>query len=189
MRLFVTIKAPEAWRDAATAQQLALFDALPEDAQDAIRIVKTELMHVTLRFLGEVDEGAVDPLQAALDAVEAPEIPLTLDRAGTFGQPAPIWAVYLGIAGDLDALGALAARVDGAVGLLGLPPEARPFSAHLTLARVQRRASAEARRAIADVVRDLDAPPPLPYVVRGIVLVRSYLEDPTPRYEVLSRHP
>ena len=202
MRLFVSLEAPKAWRAAATACQVALLDAveaIDEDAQDALRVVKPELMHVTLRFLGEVEEAGVARLQAALDAVEVPEIRLTLGRAGTFGAPSPTWAIYLAIAegveGGLDALRGLVARVEAAVRLAGLTAQrddvhehGRQFTPHLTLARVQRSAKPDVRRAIDEAVRALDAPPPLVYVAREIVLVRSYLEGPVPRYEVLSRH-
>src|SRR5262249_12105776 len=147
-------------------------------------------------FLGEIDEGRVDPLQAALDAVAVHEIPLTLARAGTFGRPADIWAIYQGIEGEtaaLDALAALRDRIEEAVRLVGVPPERaeggpRPFTPHLTLARIQRSASREARRAIAEVVRDLDAPPPTPFVAREFALVSSDLSGAKPRYDVLSRH-
>jgi 2'-5' RNA ligase len=189
VRLFVTVEAPEAWRAEAVAQQEALLDALPPDTREALRVVSAELMHVTLRFLGEVEEEIVAPLQTALGRVAAPEIALTLARAGTFGAPASIWAVYLGIEGDLDALRALAAGVEEVVASLGLPREARPLTAHLTLARVRRSATAEARRAVDAAVGDLAPPPPRPHVARGIALVRSYLGGAEPRYEVLSRHP
>jgi len=194
MRLFVTVEAPEAWREEAAAQQQALLDALPPDTRNALRVVSANLMHVTLRFLGEVDEAIVGPLQAALGRVPAPEISITLARAGTFGAPASIWAVYLGIEGDLDALGALAAGIEAAVASLGLPPQppaaqSRPLTAHLTLARVRRSATAATRRAIDDTVRGLTAPSPAPHLAREVALVRSYLGDAQPRYEVLSHHP
>ena len=77
--------------------------------------------------------------------------------------------------------------------LAGLPPlsraeQARPFTPHLTIARVQRSAPNALRREIDDAVAHLDAPPPTPHLAREIALVRSYLDGPKPRYEVLSRH-
>lgn len=189
MRLFVALEAPEAWRLAAAAQQQALLDALPAETQRTLRMVAPVLMHLTLRFLGEQDEGAVDPLQAALDAIAPVAVALTLERAGSFGPAARTSAIWLGVGGDTEALHALAARVEQAVRLAGLPPEERPLAAHLTLARVGRQAPAEPRRAIAAAVRALAPPPPSPYVVSALALVQSHLDGPAPRYDVLSRHP
>lgn len=189
MRLFIAIEAPDAWRVAAEAQQAALLAALPGATRRALRPVRPELLHLTLRFLGEVDEGAVDPLQAALDGVPPFRVELALAPAATFGPAARTGVVWLGIGGEVDALRALARAVEGAVRLAGAPPDDRPFAAHLTLARVGRSASAEDRGAVAAAVRALDPPPPLPFVADQLVLVRSHLGGPAPRYEVLSRHP
>ena len=196
MRLFIAIAAPEAWRAAAAAQQRALLEALPVEARTALRLVDPALMHVTLRFLGEVGAGGVGPLPSALDAIPAPDVALTLALAGTFGPPARTTAqspsgVWLGLAGDIAAL---AAHVEGAVRLAGLPPQPRPFTPHLTLARVAARATADARRAVAAAASALPPPPPSPHRARQVVLVRSHLggprsRDPESRYEVLSRHP
>jgi len=146
-------------------------------------------MHLTLRFLGEVDEAVLPTLQAALDR-EAPPVDadLTLARGGTFGGAARTRVAWLGVEGDLDALRALAARVERAVGAAGLPEEDRPLRVHLTLARVRQDASPGARRAVADAVSALPAPPPEPFRARELLLVRSHLGGRGPRYEVLSRH-
>src|SRR5262249_18013526 len=138
---------------------------------------------------GEVDEGAVDPLQAALDAVPEPAFTLMLGHAGAFGAPARTSATWLALEGDVAALRALAARVEDAVRLVGLPSETRPYSPHLTLARLRRDASGADRRAIADAVRRIEPPHTIPLEVDAFALVRSYLGGPRPRYEVLSRHP
>ena len=69
----------------------------------------------------------------------------------------------------------------------GLPPEDRRLRPHLTLARLGRQLGPEERRAVAEAVRDLDAPEALRFRVREVVLVRSYLGNPGPRYEVLAR--
>ena len=64
MRLFIAIEVTEAWRTAAAAQQRALFDALPIEMHRSLRPVREELMHLTMRFLGEVVEGGINPWQA-----------------------------------------------------------------------------------------------------------------------------
>ena len=155
MRLFVAIELPDAWlREAARALD-ALAAALGDDA-DALRPVTPDRMHLTLRFLGEVDAGRVPALDAALrESVPPVAVDLELAATGTFGAPARTSVVWLGLGGDLDALRALAARVESAVAASGLPPDDRPLRPHVTLARVRRQASPAQRRAIA-------SPPPSP---------------------------
>lgn len=189
MRLFIALEVPDAWRAAATAQQQALAVMLSPETRRALRPVGADLMHLTLRFLGEVDEGGVDPLQAALDALPPFAITLSLDRAGTFGAAARTGVVWLGVAGEVRALRGLAGDIERAVRLIGVRGEDRPFTAHLTLARLGRHATVEDRISVAQAVQQLDAPPPAPFHTSELALVRSYLEGPAPRYEVLSHHP
>jgi len=189
VRLFIALEVPESWREAATAQQDALAALLPEATRRALRPVQPELMHVTLRFLGEMDEGAIDPLQAALDGVPPFVVELSLAHAGTFGSAPRTGVVWLGVGGQLRRLGGIAGDIERALRLIGVPGDERPLAAHLTLARLGRHATVEDRIAVAEAVKRLDAPLPAPYFTSELVLVRSYLEGPSPRYEVLSHHP
>ncbi len=189
MRLFIALDVSDAWRAAAVAQQRLLAEALPPETRRALRPVAPELMHLTLRFLGEVAESAVDPLRAALDALLPFSATLSLAPAGTFGPAARTGVAWLGVEGDLRALRRVAREVERAVRLVGMRADDRPFAAHLTLARLARGASPEDRSAVAAAVAALPAPPALPFTAAELVLVRSYLEGPVPRYEVLSRHP
>ena len=186
MRLFVALELPEAWRTAAERAQAALRAAAEPRL---LRFVDPALMHLTLRFLGEVDATIAPRIEAALQREVPPlDVAISLAPAGTFGPAARTTAAWLGVDGDLVALDALVARIEHAVTAVALPAETRPFRAHLTLARVSRTATAVQRRAVAEAVARL-APPNLPaFVAREIVLVRSHLSGPQPRYEVLSRH-
>src|SRR5438874_11253429 len=88
-----------------------------------MRSVDTSLMHLTLRFLGEVANERVDALWATLEERVPPVgVRLTLGQAGTFGPPARTSVAWLGIGGDLDGLRALVRRVDFALQLIALAP-------------------------------------------------------------------
>ncbi len=184
MRLFVAIEAPEAWRRAAAAVQRAL----PSEVRDALRLVDPALMHVTLRFLGDVDAERVPDLEAALRRRVPPvEVALTLGAPATFGPPARMAVALLRVEGDLRGLRALAGRVDAAVKeALGVPPEEWPLNPHVTLGRLNRRATPGQRRAVAEAVAALSPPPEEPFVARRVVLVRSHMGPAGPRYEVLA---
>lgn len=184
MRLFVAIEAPDSWREAA----LVATEAIARTSGVPLRAVDPALMHLTLRFLGEVAEEQLAPVVTALEEAAPPiDVGLELGGAGTFGTPERTHTVWLGVAGDLDGLHAVASRVEGAVRAAGLPPENRPLRAHLTLARLGRQLGAAERRAVASAVRDLDVPRAARFRAREVVLVRSYLGGAQPRYEAVGR--
>ena len=189
MRLFVALELPDAWRNAALAVRTALEAALDVESSSALRWVRPDLLHVTVRFLGEFPDAEVNRLQAALDRhIEAVDLALSLGEVGRFGSPQRTQVVWLGVAGDSATLRSLAERVDRACLEAGAPPEARAFQPHLTLARVRERTSSEARRAIAAAVDALEPPAPMAFRAHDVALVRSTLGGGAPRYETLSRH-
>jgi 2'-5' RNA ligase len=99
------------------------------------RWVAPHNLHVTLRFIGEVDEGSAQDIHHGLEQVAAPGFDLTLDGFGTFGsrRPHTLWA---GVARDAG-LERLQGRVEAAVVQAGLPPEPRKFTPHVTLAKLE----------------------------------------------------
>ena len=115
-----------------------------------LRWVRPEGIHLTLKFLGNVEEHRVPSITDALaKATEAFELTIQPSGVGGFGGRR-IRVVWVGLEGDVERLAALATRVDEACGALGFERERRPFAAHLTLARVpdedfERRAGASGR--------------------------------------------
>ncbi len=188
MRLFVAIELPEEWRAAALVLRRNLERGLDEEAARALRWVDPDLLHLTLRFLGEFPDVDLARLQAALDGVDGVPLRLTTHEVGTFGAPRRTRTLWLGVAGDLDRLTALAAEVERAAVEAGAAAERRAFSPHITLARVRERASDHEREQVARAARAQIAPP-LEVHAADVALVRSHLGAGPPRYEVLSRHP
>lgn len=126
-RLFVAIDFPSAVR----AQLAMLCSGLPH-----ARWVPEEQMHLTLRFVGEVEGGAFLDIREGLGAVQAPAFEMALKGIGHFpprGRPTVLWA---GVR-DEGGLLRLQSRVEKAVMSAGLPPETRNFSPHVTLARLK----------------------------------------------------
>lgn len=124
LRLFVGIAMPEAICDGLARRAAGLPGA---------RWVAPENYHLTLRYIGEVDEGTAQDVDAALDLVVAPEFTLTLEGVGSFGQGHRQHALWAGVAAS-DPLLHLQAKVESALVRAGLPPEERKFSPHVTLA-------------------------------------------------------
>jgi RNA 2',3'-cyclic 3'-phosphodiesterase len=137
-RLFVGVSLPAAAAAAvADIVEDVRAQGLPSGARD-VRWVRLDGLHLTLRFLGPTPEERITPTEVAVvSAARATESPIELELAGagTFppgGRPRTIW---IGVAGDTDALGRLGQRSEDALVAAGWPPDPRPFRAHLTLAR------------------------------------------------------
>ncbi|MDX2178320.1 MAG: RNA 2',3'-cyclic phosphodiesterase [Bryobacteraceae bacterium] len=96
-----------------------------------------ENLHITTRFVGEWPETRVDELVAALRSVPMPP-PFELSIAGLGWHPNPHQprVFFAGVPGS-EQLAALAREIDVALEKIGLPPEAKPFNPHLTLARIK----------------------------------------------------
>lgn len=127
IRIFVAIAIP----DDACRHLATLSGGVP-----GARWVPPENMHLTLRFVGEVDEPAFADIAAALTRVSAPAFELSLEGVGHFARgrsPTMLWA---GVARN-PALDHLQGRVDQAVTGVGQPPDPRRFTPHVTLARLK----------------------------------------------------
>ena len=185
VRLFVACELPDDVRDALGRIQADLRRM----AGDSLRWVRPESIHVTLKFLGEVDATRVGDITAALAAAIEPfELRVRPATLGTFGGDR-LRVVWVGLEGATDALAALAARVEGALEPLGFPREQRPFAAHLTLARAPDHVPVEERRQLAALARRYQ-PPPLPSMtLRQVALMRSTLGPGGSLYSRLAAFP
>ena len=92
-----------------------------------------EQLHVTLRFIGDVDRPLAEDVATALGAIHAPAIELSLAGVGWFDHGAR-GALFARVA-PRDPLAALHAKVDRTLVRLGLAPEGRAYLPHITLAR------------------------------------------------------
>ena len=186
MRLFVeAVVDPRALDDAwAVGQQLRDGAPFPSGA---VRWVKREAMHLTLRFLGEQEEPRAEQIAGALASMAGSgRIELRIVEVGTFGgrRPRVIW---LGVARDrgFAQLAALRQRLDAALSEVGLEAERGVYRPHLTLGRVRRRASAADLAAIRAAVNH--APPlDIGAAVTRAALVESTLLADGPRYRRLA---
>ncbi len=129
MRLFVALDLNDAVRE-----RIARFiEGVAGFAPDA-RWVRPESLHVTLKFIGEKPPEILDQLKTALSSVLGEPFDLTFRGFGFFPTARSARVFWVGIEAG-EALPALAAAVDRATSTVDIPPEERPFSPHLTLAR------------------------------------------------------
>jgi 2'-5' RNA ligase len=131
MRLFVALWPPP---DVITELGTALGGLRSEDGT-GLRWTLPEQWHLTLAFLGEVDEGRLPELQRRLARVATRHAPLSLQFTGAarFGDR----VLYTRVSGDREPLRRLAAAAAAAARRTGLPVEERPYRPHVTLARAR----------------------------------------------------
>lgn len=182
IRAFVAIEIGD---DAKRALSDAIA-ALRAERIAALRPVRPEGVHLTLKFLGDIAPEIAPRIGQALAEVAARHAPftLTLGDAGFFpaGNAGRARVLWVGIDGDADALRQLQRDVDDALAALGFPRERHPFRPHLTLARLRHRASPPDRRRAAAAL----ANHPLPQAVRSradaVSLMQSELLPGGARY-------
>jgi RNA 2',3'-cyclic 3'-phosphodiesterase len=108
------------------------------------RWVEEQNLHLTLRFIGEVEEPELAYIMAALSSVQAESFDLTLSGVGHFESRNRIRSLWAGIQ-PCSALDALQQRIESVLTRHGIAPDGRNFSPHITLARLKQVPSAYVR--------------------------------------------
>lgn len=127
-RLFVAVRPPEPVRDTLLGAMGGISGARWQD---------DDQLHLTLRFIGDVDRRVADDIVVTLAGVRHPAIEASIGGVGSFanrGRPNAVWA---GV-GPVEALSALHLKVDQAIASAGVPRDGRAFHPHITLARLNR---------------------------------------------------
>jgi RNA 2',3'-cyclic 3'-phosphodiesterase len=184
VRLFVGVELCDEARRVAERAATALRTRLGSSA--AAKWVEPANLHVTVRFIGHVDDvRAPEMIRAVTAPIDVPAFTLKLGTCGVFppkGQPRVIW---IGLADGVSSLASLHAELNRRLAPFGFEPESRPFSAHLTLARVR-----ETTRGAGVSVRDLVTDHQIRSVacrVGHATLFRSHLSPAGARYESVAR--
>ena len=167
-RLFVAVRPPEPIRD-------LLIDAMDDSPE--LRWVGDDNLHLTLRFIGEVERPLADDIAHALGRVRAERFALRISGVGVFEQRdgGAIWAAVE----PREPVAALAAKVERACAAAGLEPERRAFHPHVTLARFNRQSKALVKPFL-ERARALASPP---FEVAGFILYESRLSRHGAHYE------
>ena len=170
-RLFIAIRPPEDVRD-------LLIDAM--DDSPALRWVGDEQLHLTLRFVGEVERPIANDIAAALERTASRAFEMRIKGVGKFEK----WnggALWAGIEPKEPVI-ALAAKVERAIQQVGLKPGRRAFSPHITLARWNR-SNAEAVDSFLRRNADLRS---APFEVDRFILFESKLSRHGAHYEEIA---
>jgi RNA 2',3'-cyclic 3'-phosphodiesterase len=173
-RLFVAIRPPEAIRE-------RLLD-LMEGVKGA-RWQDEDQLHLTLRFVGEVDRHQADDIAAALGTIRHPPFEIAMSGIGSFdrrGQPVTLWA---GVSPH-EPLKSLHKKVDQAVQRAGVEPDHRAYMPHITLARLNRSTGP-----IAPILESASGLSSQRFTVDSFGLYESDLSPQGAIYSVVERYP
>jgi 2'-5' RNA ligase len=173
-RLFVAIRPPQAIRD-------LLIDAM-DDSPD-FRWQEEEQLHITLRFVGEVERPLANDLADALSRIRAQSFAARIAGVGRFEQRSG-GALWAGVEPKAP-LAALAAKVERTCQQVGLEPERRAFFPHITLARWKGRRSRE----VADFLERKRALASKPFDIAEFILFESRLSRHGAHYEPVATYP
>ncbi len=181
-RLFLAVDISDAARGAAENYTRGLRAEFP-----GLRVgwERPEKLHLTVKFLGDSDEGQTAAILDAARSVASDFEPFSLQISGTgvFPDAARPRILWLGITGEVSVLSDLNARFEAVGETIGFPRETRRFTSHLTVGRVREpfKSSALAGRHLAKKFGPAD------FVVSAITVYESRLDPNGSSYSVLDR--
>ena len=174
IRTFIAIELDESIKDGLTQLQKRLEGQTP---RGSVRWVRSEGIHLTLKFLGDVPADQIEEITRALQKGCQGFAPFSLSCRGLgcfpdLKRPRVVWT---GIQEETGTLARLQQAIEEHVAPLGYPTEKRKFSPHLTIGRVQKRVGSGDLRRLGELVGASEAGTLGQMEVRSVNLMRSDL--------------
>ena len=173
VRSFIAIELPDELKLGLTQ----LEDQLKMSKQPWVKWVDPYNIHLTLKFLGSI---AVDRISEIIGVMEEaiqgiPPFRLEVKDLGVFPNLRRVQVAWVGIKGEIDRLSQLQQHLESNLARLGFTPESRPFTPHLTLARLRNRASSDERQSFGQLIATTRFETTYTIKVDAISLMRSQL--------------
>ena len=173
VRSFIAIELPDELKQRLSQLQ----GRLKAHNQPWVKWVNPYRIHLTLKFLGNITTGKIDEIIKAMEEATKgiPPFHLKVRELGVFPNLKRVQVAWVGLNGEVDKLSQLQKRIEASLAHLGFTHESRPFTPHLTLARIRDRASAEERQAFGQVITSADRETDYTFEVNLISLMKSQL--------------
>lgn len=184
MRAFIAIPLPEE----AQESLLKLQDILKTSGAD-IKWVEPKNIHLTLKFLGDINERTVGHISTAIQKIASGQksFRIRTKELGVFPKPTFARVIWVGIDTGAVETRALAAQIEEASTKLGIPSETKPFTTHITLGRVRSQKNLEKLLHAIENASALTTEYPQQFIVSEIILYQSTLSLQGPIYEKICR--
>jgi 2'-5' RNA ligase len=184
IRSFIAIELPETVK----LNLSQLETQLKSGRQTSVKWVSPESIHLTLKFLGNIlVESTKDIVQAMSEAVRGiPPFRLGVKDLGVFPNLKRVQVAWVGVHGEIDKLTQLQQRLDANLSRLGFAPEERPFTPHLTIARLRDNASSAERQALGQLIASTQFEADI-FTVDAINLMKSQLTRSGPIYSRINQ--
>lgn len=184
IRLFVAIPLPEPLLKRLDDVKYRLQGKVPHRS---VRWVRSEGIHLTLKFLGDTPKEKVPTIVEALTVVgqNAPSCTLIAEGLGCFPNLRRPRVLWVGVTEPSGRLEALQKAVEEAMMALGYKPERHSFTPHLTLGRVRRGTSRREEKQIADVIAETSVDQLAEFTADRFELIRSDLKPTGAEYTTL----
>ncbi len=183
IRAFIAISVPEPVLQAIVKAQEGF-----QGSGLSIRWVRKEGIHLTLKFLGDIDRDDIEKIRAAMERVAEAFSPFTLrgEGVGVFPNLKRPRVVWVGVSGDVEPLRGLQRDLESQLDSLGFPKEKRSFSGHLTMGRVKGRLD---RTKLSRVLEGLGDFRTESFTAQSVVLFQSDLRPEGAVYSRLAEVP
>ncbi len=181
MRLFIAV-----WPSVEVRDDLQRLQSILERRFPELKYSGQDQLHITMKFLGEVDEQRADEIQEVMDAAARDSAPFECELGKTecfppHGKPRVVVAA---IEDKTRSLMRIAEKLESGYSALGFESENREFRAHITIARVK----TDISRSLRGAVESLE-PARLSFPVSSLTLVRSTLQPKGAQYEIIREAP
>jgi len=178
IRSFVSVDLDETTiRDRIVAAQNGL-----EQTRAQLKLVDPNIMHLTLRFLGEIPRTTVDAVKEAMQSVRFSVFEVEFSGLGAFPNMKRMNVVWVGIKHGYEQLDEIFHQLEPKLRQIGLPPDDKGFSPHLTIARVRSGLNRDALAAYVSSMAEQDFGK---IAVRNVRLKKSTLTPKGPIYSTI----
>ena len=184
VRSFIAIELPDELKSGLAQLQAQLKTG----KQPPVKWVNPYSIHLTLKFMGSIAADKISEITGAMEAAVKRISPfhLKVKDLGVFPNLRRVQVVWVGVSGEVDQLSRLQQGIESNLTPLGFTPESRPFTPHLTLARLREQASPDERQSFGQLIASNRLATVYGFSVDSINLMRSQLTREGAIYSRLS---
>jgi 2'-5' RNA ligase len=173
IRSFIAIELPDELKIRLKSFQASL--RLPK--HNFIKWVSPEGIHITLKFLGNINHKQVEEIKEVLTPIARlnKSFVINTSEIGVFPNLNRVRVLWLGLSGDISSLQKLYEDIDKALARRNFAPEKRPFTPHLTLARLKEDCFPSDRWEFGELIKGVKFEPSYMMKVEKLSFIRSQL--------------